>query len=256
MPAFRKSLLFALMVMALCWPGLAAAAQDDNEAQGQALAETVAATDLFTEWLSAYPNYHFNAYGPDENGVWYIEFYDEPWEEWLGYANINQDTLEILESFAPVPLDADVYQEQLAALQEYVLNDAEVLAWLNNTPDLWEVYPDWNRWEQQWEIRFSRGIVGVLILATVDENDDVYLGEILDPNQLDEEEALQAARDSAINLAYSAKNADSALSGHDDWKTYVEQQGDTIWSVSFVSGEDLLLFALVDIERQEVLQSE
>lgn len=256
MSAFRKSLLLALMVMALSWSGLVVTAQDDDEAQGQALAETVAAIEPFASWLTAYPDYNFNAYGPDENGIWYIEFYDEPEEEWLGYANINQDTLEIIDSFAPVPLAADVYQQQLALIQTYVLNDAEVLAWLNNTPTLWDLYADWNRWDQQWELRFSRGIVGVLILATVDENEDVYLGEILDPNQLDEDEARQEARDSAINLAYSAKNADAALAGHDDWTTYVEPQGEHAWSVSFVSGQDLLLFVLVDIERQVVLQSE
>jgi hypothetical protein len=244
------------LLLATVWVGAAFAQDDEQPAAPQEIIDAVAESDTFADWLVNYPNYQFNASGPDENGIWYVEFYDEPWEEWLGYANINETTLEIIESYAPKPLSPDVYQAQLDVLRTYVLNDAEVLAWLNNVPDLWDVYPDYNRWDQRWELGFYRGIQGVRVLATVDEDDNVWISDIIDPNVLDEATARQEARDAAIALAYTAEGVDDALNGYDDWTTYVEQQGDTVWSVSFVSGEDALFFALVDLEREEVLQAE
>lgn len=251
----RRWMMLLVMALGLAAPMMGVAAQDEDVQQR--LIDTVTATDPFVEWLSQYPNYQANASGPDENGVWYIEFYDESWEEWLGYANINQDSLEILDSFAPLPLDNERYQAQLELLKIHVLNDAEVLAWLNETPNLWDVYPEWNRWDQRWQLVFYRGIEGVMVYATVDEeNEDVWISEIFDPNILSEADALESDRNDAINLAYQVDGADEALEGYDGWTTYTEQQGDHVWSVSFVSGETTLIYALIDVERDEILESE
>ena len=248
-----KHLLLALLLLTMVFASFAVYAQDDEELK-QHLIEVVAQSDIFADWLTGYPDYIANASGPDDNGIWYVEFYnDDSYSEWIGYANIDADTDEIQDSFAPKPLPADVYQEQLPRVNEFALADPEVLARLNGNPDLWQVYTDWNRWEAKWDVVFYRGVEGVLVRLTIDENDNIYLESILDPNQLSEEEALDEARNTAINLAYSGDGVGQALDGHDGWTTYAEQQGDNQWSVTFAENDTELAFVLVDVEREEIL---
>lgn len=251
----KRTLQLALLIVVLA---LAAgvAAQDSTYSQ-EKLVAFVAENGPFADWLAAHPGYQPEAWGPDEQGLWYIEFYDAAHEEWLGYAKIHGDTLEITESFAPLPLPPEVYQEQMPRVLETAQYDAEVLAWLDNVPDLWDVYSDWNRWDQRWEVYYVRGIQRVAVYAVFDENDRVVIADVLDPDQLTDEDALAAARDSAVNLAYSAPGIDDALAGHDQWTTYAQQQGgDDVWGIAFVDGDTRLIFVLVDVASGEILAVE
>jgi hypothetical protein len=248
-----KYLSLVLFLLISTMTAAAARAQDD-EALKQHLIEVVAQSEIFADWLTGYPDYIANASGPDDNNVWYVEFYnDDSYSEWLGYANIDADTDEIQDSFAPRPLPADVYQEQLPRVNASALADPEVLARLNGNPDLWDIYTDWNRWEAKWDVVFYRGIEAVLVRLSIDENDNIYLENILDPNQLSAEEALDNARNTAINLAYSGDGVGQALEGHDDWTTYAEQQGDNQWSITFAANDEQLAYVLVDVSSDEIL---
>jgi hypothetical protein len=251
----KTTLKFALLVLLLAAAVMPAFAQD-SAYSSEKIINVVAESDLFFDWLALNPGYEVDASGPDDSGMWYLDFYNANREEWIGYAIVNGNTLEITEAFAPTPLPPDVYQAQLAIINEVVRNDAEVLARLDNLPRLWDSYTDWNRWDQRWEVAFRRGLEAVTVYAQVDENDDVWIADIVDPNALEAEEARQHARDSAVNLAYSADGVDAALNGHDDWTTYAEPQGESVWGVSFVAGDERLIFVLVDVAREQVLDVE
>ncbi len=251
----KATVKIILLVLALSAFTLIATAQETRYSSEKVIG-AAAESPMFQEWLRLNPGYQVDASGPDDNGMWYLDFYDASRDEWIGYAVVNGDTLEITELFAPTPLPADVYQAQLSLVTEIVEHDAEVLARLNNLPRLWDVYTDWNRWDQRWEVTFYRGIEGVTVYAQVGENDDVWIADIVDPNALEEEDARQHARDTAVNLAYSAEGVDAALSGHDDWTTYAEPQGEDVWGVSFVDGDERLIFVLVDVARERVLEVE
>jgi hypothetical protein len=251
--ALRVLLIACIALLAVT----AVSAQQGTTYSAEKLIAFLAASDPFAEWLSAHPGYIPESGGPDEDGLWYIEFYDAAHEEWLGYAKVHGDTLEITESFAPLPLPPDVFQAQMPQVLQVVEHDAEVLAWLNDLPDLWDVYADWNRWDQRWEVYFVRGIQKVAVYALLDEAGDVVISDVLDPDALTDEQALAEARNSAINLAYSAPGLDQALAGHDDWTTLAQQQGgDSVWGIAFVDGDTRLLFVLVDVASGEVLSAE
>jgi hypothetical protein len=229
-------------------------AQDDEEARKQALVQIVASTPEFSEWLDGYANWQGAAYPPEDGTVWYVEFYNESGDEWLGYANVEANTGEIQDSFIPKPLPTDVYQAQLEKVQKLVLDDPEVLARLGD-PVLWDMYPDYNRWEAVWDVYFYRGVDALLVKAAIE---DAYfsISQISDPNELNEDQQVEDARNQAISLAYSAEGVDGALDGHDDWKTYAEPQGGSRWSVSFAAGEQELFYALVDIQSGAILAAE
>lgn len=257
MKPYRKWITAALLALiALAGPlSLGTAAAQSYEEIQAALVQIVAASPEFAEWLAGYPNYWGQGW-PHEEGssTWYIEFYNEAGDEWLGYANIDATTGEILDLFIPKPLPADVYQQQLQKVQTIVLSDPEVLARLGD-PLLWDIYTDFNRWEQKWEMYFYRGIEAVLVRSSIT---DAYfsIDEILDPNALSEEQALDEARNQAVNIAYGAPGIDAALEGHDDWRTYVEQQGGSRWSVTFTADGRELFYALVDIKANIVLAAQ
>lgn len=246
-----------IIILALLLIGLLpATALAQGDPTSQALIEVLAGSDLFTGWLENYPDYVPSASGPDENGSWYIEFYSPGSDEWLGYAVINAATLEISESWVPRTLPADVYAHQSPLVLDAVLNDAEMLAWLNQRPDDWEIWHDWNRWEQMWNVTFYRGIEAVTARVAVDEYDDTSIGDIFDPYVLEEEAAVAELRNRAINLAYSAEGIDEALNGYDDWITLAEPHDDDRWGVSFISGETLLFHVVVSVEQADVIETE
>ncbi len=230
------------------------AQSDDDQAFVIEAAET---SEIFADWLAQHEGYIVNAYGPDEDNLWYVEFFNADESDWLGYASINGETGEIIDSFAPVPLAADEYQEWLPRVTTFVLNDPEVLARLNNTPDLWDMYADYNRWEQQWQVGFYRGLEAIQVNLWIDDaSEEIYVDAIVDPNLLSEEEAIDNARDTAINIAYGLDSLWQTLDGVDNWTSYAEHQGGDTWSVSFLVEGEARFFALVDVETGAVLSSE
>lgn len=241
----RLAIVFLLFAYWSVLPGFSLAQED---ADTEVIIRLGAESEVLRDWLALYPGYQAIAHGPDEESNWYVEFYDSSGEAWLGYAIISADEAQVLEAFAPKPLPPDVYQVQSTLILQAVLNDLEVQAWLENAPDQWDAYPEWNVWEQSWYVAFTRGIESVLVSVGIDENDNVWIGGIFDPNSLDEQQAIDQARNEAINLAYQTDGADAALQGHDNWRTYVERVDETQWSVSFVSGEDLLFFVVVEVK--------
>ena len=252
--SIRMKSLALLLLVALLSVGLVPIQAQDDAATKQKVIQIAADSDMFKEWLAVHPNYKSDASGPDDKGIWYVEFKTESDDEWLGYANVNATTGAIQDAFAPKPLSTEVYQEQLPQVTAFALADAEVLARLNNNPKLWKMYPDWNRWEATWEVVFMRGIDGIAVKLKFDENRNIQIDKIVDANEFSADEKTDKAHDDAINLAYSADGVGDALNGHDRWATYVEAQGTNRWSVSFVDGDTALTIVLVDVKAGKVLK--
>jgi hypothetical protein len=248
------TILLTVFILTMSLGTLPVYAQSQEETE-QAVIQIIADSEMFADWLAQFPGWVGHGYPADDGSTgWWVEFYNEDETEWLGYASIDAATGIIYESFAPKPLPSDIFQEQQPRIEEFVLEDGEVQGRLGN-PDLWGFATDYNRWEAAWDVYFYRGVEAVLVRATIDENDNLYIDEILDPNELSEEQAEQNARDQAINLAYSAEGIDSALDGFDNWRTYVEHQGGTRWSVTFAADDQELFFALVDVTTDQVLEA-
>ncbi|MGQ9907876.1 MAG: hypothetical protein ACUVS2_03470 [Candidatus Flexifilum sp.] len=251
----KHLLIIPLLLAALLAFSPAHAQKEREEDIEQALIAIVASQPPFRDWLAGYPNWIGQGNDDDGDGIWYVEFYSAEWEEWLGWAGIDRATGMITESFIPAPLSDDEYARQLEAAYAYALSDREVLAWLDNQPDRWEMWEFFNRFDRVWELNFYWGIRTVMVLISFDEDtDQIYIDGIYDRNALDEQEAQDAARDRAVELAYSASEIWPALDGVDDWTTYVEWQSDAVWSVSFVAGGRARAFVLVDLDAQSILE--
>jgi len=233
---------------------LTANAQDDIDPRAQPAIDIIAQSDEFADWLAMNEGWYSDAWFEDEeSNFWHIEFYNSD-DEWIGYALVYPDTGEITESFAPAPLPQEEFDAMMPRIEAFALQDPEVLAMVGDL-SLWEYDTDYNVWDQEWETYFSRGLDAWVVSYWLEpETDNIYISGIEDGNALDEDEQLTVFQDQAIALAYEADGIDQALDGYDDWTTYVEKQ-DGNWSVEFVSGDEELFYALVDINNWQVIES-
>ncbi|HEY83945.1 MAG TPA: hypothetical protein G4N96_02350 [Chloroflexi bacterium] len=160
-----------------------------------------------------------------------------------------------MELYAPRELSQEEFQAGQAAVEAVVLDDAEVLALLGDPAD-WDHGSDYDRFEEDWSVWFDKGLESWLVIARQDEDTEKYhIEDILDPMAFDAAQAQELTRNQAIELAYSADDVDEALNGLDDWRIYVENQGGSVWSVSFAADGKELFYALVDIEAEQVLEA-
>lgn len=227
-------------------------AQQDGEEQ-QAI-NLVAAVSEVALHLGNYPDWAGEAWQNDEvNNIWDVNFYSEAEDEWLGNGTVNLNTQEVLDYFVPRELTPEEFQEQLAIVEDFVLNDPEVLAILGDV-SLWDHESYYNRWDANWDTYFWHGIDAWTVI-TVFYNDEIQLDSIIDQNAFDEAEQDELNRNDAIQLAYASDGIWEVLGNVDDWHAYVEAQSGSVWTVEFVGDGQEYFYAVVDIDSQQILES-
>jgi hypothetical protein len=196
-----------------------------------------------------------DAYPDDEaERIWHVDFYDKPDGEHLGYGHIKLNNNELFDIKMPRDLSPVELQTGIATIDAYLPYDAEVQARLGN-PALWYHDVSYDRWEESWKAYYSRGLEEMVITLYIDDNNDVYLDSIIDPSVLNEEEATEERRNRAITLAYSAEGIDEALAGVDNWRTYVEDQGDGQYTVAFSTTDRPLYRVHVNIDQARIIEA-
>jgi len=226
-------------------------AQQQNNTETQVI-NLIAADPQAAAYLATVPNWHAEAV-QEAGDIWSATFYDAN-DDWIGWGKVNIATEEVLDLSMPTVLTPDEYQAGLAATEQLVLHDGEVVALLGD-PTLWDRNVDFDGWDNMWNVYFERGLDNWLVRVQYDET-DYWIAEIVNPDELSAAEERERARNAAIELAYSADGVWNALNGTDDWFTYAENQSGSQWSVSFSTTDTELFFALVDIASGEILQAE
>jgi hypothetical protein len=225
-----------------------------EEDKDLAIANVAAAPEI-APVLANYPTWVADAYPDDEaERIWHVDFYAEPDGEHLGYGHVKLNSGELFDIKMPRDLSPAELQAGIATIDAYLPYDAEVQARLGN-PSLWYHDVSYDRWEESWKAYYSRGLDELLITLYIDDNNDVYLDSIIDPSILNEEEATEERRNRAITLAYSAEGIDEALAGVDNWRTYVEDQGDGQYTVAFSTTEGPLYRVHVNIDQERVIEA-
>ncbi len=248
------SALVGVMVLGGLMGGVASA-QDDPQAQ-KAI-QLAASSAEFADFLAGYPDW--DAWAEQDDGDWwYVEFWSETADEWLGNAVVNVQTGELRESFVPRPLPADVYADLMPRVQAYALQDVAVQALLGD-PSRWEVWTDYDRWEAIWYVDFVHGLEHYVAVVQVETNEageqTFTLEELFDANRMEAEQQARANRDAAVALAYEAEGVETALEDHDNWTTYVEPMEENIYSVEFVADGQELFHAVVNLAEGIILES-
>lgn len=201
--------------------------------------------------LANFPDWEGSAW-EEEDGIWGVDLYSEAQDEWLGWGEVDLTTNIVIDYFIPVELTAEQFQTGRTAAEKVVFNDAALLTRLGD-PSEWEQDTYYDRWDQTWYVSFWRGIEELSVAVEVWE-DEYYISDIINPNELAAEEAQEERRNTAIELAYQADDIWEIMDGVDDWTTYAEEHGDGIWTVSFVTTDRTLYSAVVNVESGELLE--
>ncbi len=251
----RKVMLLVMVSLFLMNSvALSAFAQNDGRDAAVALA---ASHDDLSQHLATYEAWYGEAY-EDSGGWWWVDFYaDEDGEddEWLGNAYVNIDTGEIVNAFAPLALLPEDYELGYTIVEDLLSDDREVVAFLGDIED-WDVYIDYDRYDQVWYVYMSRGLAAYTARLYVDlDNESAYLESFKDANALDAQERRNLARNLALELVWQAEGIDQAIAGVDDWRTYVSRQDNGIYSVILATEARELFYALVDVERRTVIEA-
>lgn len=209
-----------------------------------------------------YPEWHGYAYPIDEAGdVWEVNLFAGPEgsgdEEWIGYGRVNITSDEVLEYYVPRKLTADEEAAEGALVQDLVTADPEMLALLAD-PSEWYPGRYYDPYEPAWYVYFYKGLDSWAARVGIDLTTGepvFFIQAIYDPDALTEEDELEWARNQAIELSYEAPGLWEALDGIDNWRTFVENQGGTQWSVEYVANDEELFYVLVDIGTWEILET-
>ena len=204
-------------------------------------------------YLANYENWEGDVWLDDEADVYYIEFYDPIKDEYLGSGAVNAQTGEISDLFIPRELSTDQYQAEQTIVQDIILNDAELLALLDNLEG-WEYDTDYDRYEATWYTWFYKGLDEFVVSVSFYDGDP-YIDEMYDPSAFDEEEQRRVNQDQAIELAFESDIIYEALDGVDDWKAYASPQENGIYAVSIAGNSTELFYALVDIENWKIIET-
>jgi hypothetical protein len=248
---------FILVLIVVLAP--ATFAQEDEQTRAIDIA---AQSEELSEFLSGF-EWEAEAYEEDE-GYWGVDFYRtntvEDDDNFLAWAMVDLDSESVIETYMPRFLSEEALERRLPEVEALVLSDPEVQAIIDN-PSLWQVYTEWDPYESLFFVQFFRGLDAYT--ATVwlsdeesDEESPYFLVEFYDETALEAEQAEQERRDRAVMLAYEADAIDDAIFENDDWQTVVQQLNGSQYSVEFISDEERLFFAVVDIDTETVIESE
>ncbi len=222
-------------------------------AAGQAVALLAALPDV-AGWLANFPDWQATAWQDEDDGRFYsLDLYSPAADEWLGWAWVNVAEATVDDYFVPRELTAEEFQAGRDRVEAFIFNDEAVLARLEETA-AWEHDIYYNRWDALWEVYFWRGLEELMVVVGSWE-DELYVEKMVNPLELAAEEAAENDRNTAVSLAWQAEGIDQALADSDNWRTYVSQQADAIYAVSFVTDERELFYALVDVAQGQVLES-
>lgn len=228
---------------------------------GDLIIEQVAASEYFAAFLAENPGWfaYVEPAGEEEDEgegeAWFLEFLggeDEEDEEFLGYAYLNSQTGLLYEWAISRPLSRAELEAGREEVRAVVAQDSEVQALLGD-PASWQESIRHEPLEDGWIVEYRRGMEGIE-LVLFEDGGDLRIFEIYVDGQLDEEESEQYARATAIDLAANTEQADIRLENIDDWTTLAEPQADGLWTVTFLSEDETLLFAVVDVNNETVVE--
>ena len=250
----KKTLITTLLMICALMIVAPVNAQDDEQ---HAINIALANEDVATV-LADIDDYSVEAY-PEEEGLWGVEFFietDDDWQ-WLGWVLVDMETAETIEVYMVRFLTEDELATIAAEAEQILLNDPEVLAALID-PELWEVYTWYIPEDQTYFVEFYRSIdayVASFYLWDEDEELVLHFDSFTDGNALEAQEQIAHDRDTAILIAYESDDLYDAIADVDEWEVYAQNIRGSQWSIEFVSGNQRLYYALIDIETETVLES-
>jgi hypothetical protein len=220
--------------------------------------EMVVQSEQFSADLATEEGWTANAYDTGNvYGVWRVDFTNSQGDE-LGWAEIIPARGRIYSWDSYFGVGESDIQAAEPALRELLYQDP-VLIELLGDPSLYEMYFDFNGYEDAWSVYIVNDNGPLYITMRSSEGGrsteslsvyKFYFADVLSYQDWQESKL-------AITAATAFQNSDvaAALRGVEGWTTYAEQQEDDLWRVIFQAPDGTTLASvLVDVNSQQVIE--
>lgn len=250
-----KRLALLMMLAATLFAAIGLQAQDTYSEQDAI--NLAASSEIFAAGLDENPGWSAAAYDTQNAyGIWRVQFWYSSGDE-LGWADVSPERGRVY-SWETYFGATDAQQNAAEPVLRDFINNNETFVDLLEDPSQYEMYIDYDGYNDYWGVYIERGTNSIWTAIqfdgkTPDSLDNPHLLGLYFSGVLSYGEWQESNKATAIATAFQNTDVADALANVDKWTTSVEHNDDGNWTVYFLDGDTVLASVQVDINAEEVI---
>jgi hypothetical protein len=205
----------------------------------------------FVKGLEDRPGWSANAYDAKSRyGVWRVEFYDADGNG-IGWADVNVEQQRVYAWEAAFDVIESQYAEAEQVLIDFLRNDETSQKIIGSVDDVYGWWVGYDSWREIWMVHLDRGADSLDLTvrsrsAQPKSFKSLYLEKVYVANIMSYDDWQNANSSQVVALAFENPEVAAAVRGK-DWTTQAERLEGDAWKVRFLSGEQVIVEADVNI---------
>jgi hypothetical protein len=205
----------------------------------------------FAKALADRPGWTANAYDTKSRyGIWHVEFYDADGNG-MGWADVNVEQQRLYAWDAAFDVIESQYAEAEQTLIDFLRNDETSQKLIGSVDDVYGWWVGYDSWRETWMVHLDRGADSLDLTlrsrsAQPKSFESLYLEKVYVANIMSYDDWQNANGSQVIALAFENPEVAAAVRGV-DWTTSTERLEGDAWKVRFLSGEQVIVEADVNI---------
>jgi hypothetical protein len=193
-----------------------------------------------------------NAYG-----IWRV-YFSTPEGDEVGWADLNPQNGKIYSWDLYIPATDAQKEVAMPIIKDFLNGEPAILELLDN-PAQYEMYIDYDGWNNHWGVYIGAGEYALWVTVQFDGGalpnvlENPELTGVYFPDLPDYDQWLQDTQAQAVNIAFANADIGAALRGN-TWTTQSERIEGDIWSVAFFVDDTLVVTATVDLISKAVIE--
>jgi hypothetical protein len=210
----------------------------------------------FAKALADRPGWTANAYDTKSRyGIWRVEFYDADGNG-MGWADVNLEQQRLYAWDAAFDVIEGQYAEAEQTLIDFLRNDETSQKLVGSVDDVYGWWVGYDSWREVWMVHLDRGADSLDLTlrsrsAQPKSFESLYLEKVYVANIMSYDDWQNANGSQVIALAFENPEVAAAVRGV-DWTTSTERLEGDAWKVRFLSGEQVLVEADVNVAEGSV----
>jgi hypothetical protein len=210
----------------------------------------------FAKGLEDRPGWSANAYDTKSRyEIWRVEFYDAEGNG-VGWADVNLEQQHLYAWDAAFDVIEGQYAEAEQVLIDFLRNDETSQKLIGSVDDVYGWWVGYDSWREVWMVHLDRGADSLdLTLRSRSSQpksfESLYLEKVYVANIMSYGDWQNANGSQVVALAFENPEVAAAVRGK-DWTTSTERLEGDAWKVRFLSGEQVIVEADVNLADSSV----
>lgn len=211
----------------------------------------------FAKALEDRPGWSANAYDTKSRyGIWRVEFYDADGNG-MGWADVNVEQQRLYAWDAAFDVIESQYAEAEQLLKDFLRSDETAQQLIGSVDDAYGYWVGYDGWREVWMMHIDRGADSLdLTIGSRSSQpksfESLYLEKVYVANIMSYGDWQNANGSEVVALAFENPEVAAAVRGM-DWTTSAERLEGDAWKVRFLSGEQVIVEADVNIADGSVV---